>query len=723
MARSRPQAGARRTRPAAPGRFQPAGSPAPNDTARALLVACAVAAALRAAVLWSLHGHPLLQPGFGLDTDLYVALARRVAAGDLLLMPGAYPAAPLYAYVLGAALAVSGGSLLAARLLQVLLGVAAVWLTGDAARRLYGPSAALPAALLAALCGPLAFNEVLILQSSIDPFLIASALWALARAADGRSRAAWLGTGLLWAAVVLNRPNALPFAVGVPAALLWRHGLRGGPRPAGAYLLGLAMLLAPVAMRNFWATGDVVLVASHGGFNFFVGNNADADGTYRSVPGVTPSSVRQAADARRVAETALGRSLSDGEVSGYFYRQAWTWMATAPSRAVALLLNKIRYVLSADEIALNYSFAYYRHDERSALALMPVGPWLLLPLGLVGLVACAPRTGAAYWTWAAFVPVYAVSVAVFFVSDRYRLPLLVPLAVSSGAMVARAMALASAGAWGRLLAGAAAVVLATALTWWPTGLDDGRQEERTAMAEWLLRQGAVEAGQALVDRTRPDHRQPAMLLFRAGRALQAAGRCEPAIARYRQALELEPARAEIRYALGQCLADVGRAGEAAAHLGAAVRAGVRPDVAPFDLARVLAANGSPDAARAALARLAIPAQADTRSFVRAGQLAERLEDLPLAITFYDGVATRPDVDVPVLERLGVLLAMSGRAREAAVVLDRAVSRSPDEPSLHLNLAVALAQDGRVEEARASAGQALRLRPGYAQARALLDTLR
>ena len=73
MARSRPQAGARRTRPAAPGRFQPAGSPAPNDTARALLVACAVAAALRAAVLWSLHGHPLLQPGFGLDTDLYVA--------------------------------------------------------------------------------------------------------------------------------------------------------------------------------------------------------------------------------------------------------------------------------------------------------------------------------------------------------------------------------------------------------------------------------------------------------------------------------------------------------------------------------------------------------------------------------------------------------------------------------------------------------------------------
>ena len=706
-----------------PGRPSPADSPSGTGTARGLLAACAVAAALRAAVLWSLHGHPLLQPGFGLDTDLYVELARRVAAGDLLLAPGAYPAAPLYAYVLGGVLAVSGGSLLGARLLQILLGVAAVWLMGDAARRVYGPSAAVPAALLAALCGPLAFNEVLILQSSLDPFLTASALWALARAGGGRSRSSWLGAGVLWAAVVLNRPNALPFAVGVPAALLWRHGPSGGLKPVAAYLLGLALLLAPVAMRNAWATGDVVLVASHGGFNFFVGNNADADGTYGTVAGVTPSSVRQAADARRVAEAALGRPLSDGEVSDYFYQEAWAWIAAAPYEAAALLLQKIRYVLSADEIALNYSFAYYRHDERSALALMPVGPWLLLPLGLVGLVACAPRGDTGYWTWAAFVPVYAISVAIFFVSDRYRLPLLVPLAASSGAMMARALALARAGAWHRLLAGAGAVSVAAALTWWPTGLDDGRQEERTAMAEWLLRQGAVDAGQALVDRIRPDHRQPAMLLFRAGRALQAAGRCEPAIARYRQALDLEPTRAEIRYALGQCLVDAGRAGEAAAHLDAAVRAGVRPDVAPFDLARALAAAGSPGAARAALARLAIPARADTRSFVRAGQLAERLEDVPLAITFYAGVATRPDVDVPVLERLGVLLAMSGRAREAAAVLDRAVSRSPHEPSLHLNLAVALAQDGRLEEARASAGRALRLRPDYPLARALLDTLR
>jgi tetratricopeptide (TPR) repeat protein len=524
-----------------------------------------------------------------------------------------------------------------------------------------------------------------------------------------------------WAAVVLNRPNALPFAVLLMLGAWWRGGRRRGAPMAAVYVVGLGVLMAPAALRNLRVTGDLVLVASHGGFNFFVGNNADADGTYRSVAGVTPSSVRQAADARRVAEAAAGRPLTDGEVSGYFYRRAGTWIASAPADALALLLKKIRYVVSADEISLNYSYAYYRHDERSVLMAMPVGPWLLLPLGLVGLAACAPK-GGDYRVWAGFVPVYAISVAVFFVSDRYRLPLLVPLAASSGALVARALALASAGAWRRLAVGTAAVAAAATLTWWPTGLDDGRGEERVAMAESLIRRGEVAAGQALIDRALPEHRQPALLLFRAGRALQAASHIDAAITRYEQALGIEPGRPEIRYFLGECLLGQRRVADAIPHLDAAVTAAVRLDVAPFDLARALASTGDREAARRALGRLAIPEQADTASFAVAGQLAERLADAPLAIRFYAAALERPDAPVAMLERLGVLLAMDERSREAVSVLDRAVSRHPREPSLHLNLAVALAQDGRLPEARASVAEALRLRPDYPQARALAARL-
>ena len=721
-----------------------AAAPGPRPDARGLLAFCAVALVLRAVLLWQLHDHPLLQPGFGLDTDLFVDLARRVAAGDLVLAPGAYPAAPVYIYFLGGVFALTGGSLLAARAVQILAGAVAVWLVGDTARRWFGPGAAVPAALLAALCGPFAFNEVLVLQSSLDPVLFALASWQLTRAMiaarsvrqsagrdggrhegaqgeQGTAARAWLAAGVAWAAVALNRPNALPYLAVIAAGIPWLSGRRGW-RPLAAFALGGLLLLGPVALRNRSVTGDLVLIASHGGFNLFVGNNPEADGTYRSVEGVTPSSVRQAADTRRVAEQAVGRPLTDREVSDYFRDRALAWIRGAPIDALQLLARKLRYVVAADEIALNYSYAYYRHDEPTVLTLMPVGPWLLLPLGLVGLVAGAPRGDRAYLVWAAFVPVYALGVAIFFVAERYRLPLLVPLASASGGLIAAAGATVSARQWGRLGAGVLAVAAVAVLAWWPTGLDDGRGEERTSMAEVLIRGGEAARAQRLIDETLPGHPEPALLLFRAGRALQAAGDRPSAIARYEQALARDPARAEIRFFLGQCLLDQRRAVEAIPHLDAAVAAGVRRDVAPFDLARALASTGDYDAARRALARLAIPPQADTASFVNAGQMAEGLRDAPLAIRFYAAAAERPDAPVAVVERLGVLLAMSGRAREAIAVLERGVRQSPGAASLHLNLAVALAQDGRFDEARARVAEALRLRPDYPQAGALAERL-
>jgi len=289
-------------------------------------------------------------------------------------------------------------------------------------------------------------------------------------------------------------------------------------------------------------------------------------------------------------------------------------------------------------------------------------------------------------------------------------------------LLARAMTAVAAADWPRVVRAGAAVGVLAIVTGWPTGLDNGLSEERTAMAEALIRSGDVARGQSLATRALAEHPQPALLLFRVGRALQARGDRTAAIARYQQALEADPARVEIRYFLGQCLLDERRVAEAIPHLDAAVNAGIRADVAPFDLARALASTNEFIAARQALARLQIPAEADTGSSATAGQLAEALGDGVLAIRFYGQAAERADAPIPMLERLGVLLAMGGRPREAVTVLERALARQPSSPSLHLNLGVALAQDGRLAEARARVDEALRLRPGYPQARALAERL-
>jgi 4-amino-4-deoxy-L-arabinose transferase-like glycosyltransferase len=136
---------------------------------------------LKLIVALQLDKHPLLQPDTGLDTTAYVELAKRVAAGDFALGPGLYFVSPLYIYFLALF-----PSLTAARVAQALLGTIAVALIYLTAREWYGRRAAEISAVLAGLCGVFAYYEGLLLQSSLDVFLTALALWLLSVEWGGR---------------------------------------------------------------------------------------------------------------------------------------------------------------------------------------------------------------------------------------------------------------------------------------------------------------------------------------------------------------------------------------------------------------------------------------------------------------------------------------------------------------------------------------------------------
>src|SRR4029077_1487611 len=123
----------------------------------------------------------------------------------------------------------------------------------------------------------------------------------------------------------------------------------------------------------------------------------------------------QARDTRRVAEAALGRSLTDNDVSSYFSGLAIAWIREHPVAWLRLFAVKIGYVFNAQHIPLPLSYPFFAYDAGSILRVLFVGPWCLIPLGLVGLAGSLwlvdPRPGKDYLIWAAFVPLYALSVA------------------------------------------------------------------------------------------------------------------------------------------------------------------------------------------------------------------------------------------------------------------------------------------------------------------------
>jgi 4-amino-4-deoxy-L-arabinose transferase-like glycosyltransferase len=518
-----------------------------------LLLLLFAAFALKAALLAHFDAHPLLQPAGDMDSGVYARLAADVARGDVLLRgPGPVPyfVSPLYIYFLAAVHALSAGSLFAAKVVQIALGTAAVGLVWGMTRRLFDDRAALVAGILYALTGVVSFHEILILQAALDPFLTALALFLLADAltrgsisskvngAAGAGR--WLATGGAFGLLALNRPNVLLCVAAVAGALFILK--ENPPRRVGliaAFVAGVAATIAPFTLRNVLVSGEYVLISSHGGLNFLVGNGPGADGVYRVIPGITPDIGGQARDSKKIAEEAEGRPLSTREVSAHFAKKAWAWIRERPGAALALFLRKIRFTLSGDEAPLNFSFPWYR-DRSLVLRLLLVGPGLLVPLAGAGFVlaffAPAGASRRALLVWAAFIPAYVVAVAAFFVSTRYRLPLLVALAPLGGAAVARLP-----DAWrvkrGLGPAAATAAVLA-AVSFWPTGLWDGAGNEDMHLVLFEIEKGDP-AAMPHAETAAPNHPDPGLFWLRVGRSFAAAGKSDDAIVAYTRSREAD----------------------------------------------------------------------------------------------------------------------------------------------------------------------------------------
>lgn len=707
------------------GRKAKEGAPVAPASAGSGIAWAVVAAALavRLVVVAQLHDHPLLQPAGVLDDAEYFRLARRAAEGDWLLGPRAYYVSPLYIYFLAVVFKLFGAVPLYARVVQAVLGAAAVALVARCARRLFNARAAVLAAALAAATGVLVFNEALLLQSAIDPFLAALALERLSAALARPTPARFAAAGLAFGALGLNRPNALLALAAVGVALVVVFRSRRALARAALLAAGALFALAPVAMRNRAVAGEWLLVSSHGGLNFSIGNNPYADGSYQAAPGVTPSIAGQTADMRRVAEAETGRPLTDAQVSDHFYARSLAWMRSDPGAAARLLVRKIGLAFHSSELPLNYSYAYWSRDEPTLLRVLVVGAWLLVPLGLAGTMAAGRVDRRALAVWCSFVPAYGLAVAVFFVASRYRLPMLVALCVTAGGALDwawRAMAAGAAPAeWRRV---AAACALGLVLAFWPWRVDEGLADERTERIVHLVAEGRPDEARALFARTLPIHHDPGLLQYRVGRAWLDAGRPEEAAAHLEKSLALAPGQGEVHLAYGQALLALERPADALPHLERARATRVFPDTAGLELARALVALKRGAEARAVVAETPLLEDTDAPTAAALGGLALGLGDAATAERMLrDAVRRAPDLP-KAHEALGLALSALGRNDEALAAFQEAFRLGPEDPRIAFNLALLLARAGRLDEARPVAARAAALDPASAPARQLLQEL-
>ena len=689
------------------------------ETRRGLVPLLALAFVLKLLVLWQLKDHPLTQPDSGLDTTAYVQLARDVVGGNLGLGPGLYYVSPFYIYFLAAILSISD-SFFVVRIVQIVLGTAAAGLMFLTAKRWFGERAAWVTSALAALTGLFTFYEVLLLQSSVDVFFTALALWLLTVGLE--RRVVFVAAGLVWGVHSLNRPNVLLAALGV--ALVTMIALRR-MKPAALLVTGVLAGLAPVAIRNIVVADQWSLVSSHGGLNFYIGNAPEATGFYRLVPGVKPAIVGQEKDTKRIAERATGRTLTDAEVSDYFVDLGLSWIKAHPIDAAGLFLKKLAFAFHGQSLPLPHSYPFFAYDSGTVLRFYAIGPWLLVPLGLVGLVAGADRARLReYLVWVSFVPAYAAAIALFFIAERYRLPLLVPLTIGAGAAIDRGWTAVRSRQWRPVAIGLVAAALLAAFVDHRFKLDEGRWVEGLRLAERLVIAERYDEADRWAQWLEAHHPPKAGAgVFGVGEQLLALERVDRALPYLKRAHDSDPADPRYDYTYGQALLKSGRVAEAVPRLKHGFEGGVELPAGGADYAVALQQSGDAAGALAALKRITPADDGDPESWLRLGRVAMEVKAPEVAEPYFRRAVSIAPTNAGGRQQYGLNLLVLRRFDAAAQELAEAARLDPRDADTLAHLAYCEAQLGRAADARLHVSAALALDSNQPLARQLAAALR
>lgn len=523
----------------------------------------ALALLYRLWILFSIKDYPVLAAPAA-DSAMFDAWARDIAQrsfwGDEIFFFD-----PLYPYFLGIFYKLFGYHPFAVTVVQAVLGVVGLWMLFEGTRRLFSYPVAVATLFAGAFYRTMAFYDVVLVKDFLGPVLLEAAFLAVALAHTTGRGGWWAGAGAACALAGLVRGNLLLL---VPALVLvaWLVPVRD-PRRALLALAGAVAVLLPVALRNAVVGGEFVLSTAEMGTNLYIGNHPGNDtGRYEA-----PSFLRGAAaayetlDFQREAERRLGRRMGRGEVSAYWRDEALRAITEAPGRFLLLTAKRAALLTNRIEVPDVYYIDFIA--RRSVPLRLPAVTFgLAVPLTVVGLVAFRRD-------WRRFLVPYILlglpilSMVIFFVFDRYRLPSVPFVALFAGVGVIRGWEVWKTRDQRAMKTGAA--LLLASLVWVNLPLESvvnvGRFDFAIAhfndAVSWDRLGRPAEAARELEElfRLRPEYREDPNMIWFAGRSYEKAGDPGRAAEFYRLAVGKVPNRAALWVDLARALLAAGDA--------------------------------------------------------------------------------------------------------------------------------------------------------------------
>jgi len=654
------------------------------------------------------------------DARTYTEEGRYLSAVSFAGRPAPFWQPPLYPVLLGVLFASAGDDLYLPRLIQAVIGALVCVLICLLGYRVFGAGIGLGAGFAAALYGPLIY-----FGGELLPTLLACCLnllvLLLVIGKGGWTR--WLAAGVLLGLSALAVANVLLFAPALLGYLYWRQRRL---RPPAFLLLGCALVIAPVAYRNWAVGGDLVLISHNAGINFYIGNNADYEQTTRIRPGRDWAELVERPERRAGIEQPSAKSR-------YFFAQSWQYITSEPLDFTGLLAYKGYLFLRGDEIPRNRDLYFARNDSSLLSILLwkkglafPFG--LVAPLALLGLFAFLRTSESPEGRLLAlFVACYALSVVLFFVTGRYRLPA-VPVLLLFAACGVRTLWHRP---WPALVACAALLVFCNVAT---GAMDrEGNAHEHYYLGyayeeRDMPAHAARHYGRAIA--RAPNFAEPLLALA----ALHAeAERYGKAIDLYRRYLKTQSNDVDVRFLLGHTALLARRYDEAAAAysevaaarpnwaaahggLGYALLMADQPQRAAQSYSRTLELNPDSTLVRYQLARLFAAQGQNREAIAEFEQLVQREPHVPEYPT------RLADLLIQLEQETGMVLGQTDQLAEAEKLLRRAIALDSKAAHPHWSLGMLYARQGRYAEAVPLFEHLLQIAPRDYQAHLFLGHL-
>jgi 4-amino-4-deoxy-L-arabinose transferase-like glycosyltransferase len=367
--------------------------------------------AARVAVRWYTGEQEFWESGY----RFFFTLAQNIAAGNGVSLGGAPTAfrVPLYPMFL-AAVTLGHKAFLPVLLAQSLIGAGTVLCAALIARELFGNTAAIIAAFLAAIYPYYVVHDTALQETSLCTFLMALAVLLLLRVRRSGSVLTAISAGLALGAAVLTRANLAPFALLAPLWLALAEGLHAAPwrqrLRVAVICAGVGMLtVAPWLIRAHQLTGSITL-STQNGFFLWLGNNPSTFSHYPQESIDRSQALALAALSSQEKNELEARQHNEALKDEWFRKKGLDYIRGHPWRTLG---NGFRKIVDA--------FGWLPSPRRSfwssLVHALSYGPIMIL--GLWGLWA-----GRSHWRehsifYAQFVSFVAVT-AVFFGHTSYR---------------------------------------------------------------------------------------------------------------------------------------------------------------------------------------------------------------------------------------------------------------------------------------------------------------